>query len=532
MIPRRKTLAAGALLAAYLLLEWLEYGYGYSPLGVTPWDPSIGVAFGALLLGGLEFLPVVLIGEMGSAVITDGFPPPLGPSVADAVVVAANWGVAALVLRRHIDIRLSSQYDLVVLILVAAVAALTDAMAQIAIIWIDAGIPPQTVIGPILARAWIGSMIGVMVMTPVMLVHRQPPGRQTRRDLIEIGLQSLVTAGVLWLIFAELPADGLQLFYLLFLPGTWVAARFGLRGAVLINLVMQIGVAIAFVLAVVDTDAVTGNQFRMLALSLSTLFLGAAVSQRRRVEGDLRDRQDQQARYSRLSTAGEMAAALAHELNQPLAATITYTRAAQRLLALPLVDEAKVRTAMDGAAAQAERAGKIIRTLREFIGRGVLNREPHSMAALIYDSVALVRPECQRAGIHMEVSLDRAMPTVEVDAVQIQQVLVNLIRNAAEVLAKSGGRRRRIITVSARRNDRAEIEVEVADSGSGMPDDMAEQLFRPFSTTKAEGMGLGLSISRTIIDAHGGKLWLAASGPDGCSFRFTLAATTQHHQNG
>ena len=84
-------------------------------------------------------------------------------------------------------------------------AALTDAMAHIAIIWIDAGIPPQTVIGPILARAWIGSMIGVMVMTPVMLVHRQPPGRQTRRDLIEIGLQSLVTAGVLWLIFAELP---------------------------------------------------------------------------------------------------------------------------------------------------------------------------------------------------------------------------------------------------------------------------------------------------------------------------------------
>ena len=226
-----------------------------------------------------------------------------------------------------------------------------------------------------------------------------------------------------------------------------------------------------------------------------------------------------------------MAAALAHELNQPLAATLTFTRAAQRLLALPQVDGAKVRAAMDGAAAQAERAGLIIRTLREFIGRGEVNREAHSVAALIYASVALVRPECQRAGVHIEVVLDRAMPPVAVDAVQIQQVLVNLIRNAVEVLEKSSDVRR-IIVVAARRTDHGEIEVEVTDTGPGMPDDMVARLFRPFSTTKAEGMGLGLSISRTIIDAHGGKLWLAASGPEGCSFRFTLAVAASHLKSG
>ncbi|TAN65692.1 MAG: hypothetical protein EPN20_07540, partial [Magnetospirillum sp.] len=214
--------------------------------------------------------------------------------------------------------------------------------------------------------------------------------------------------------------------------------------------------------------------------------------------------------------------------NQPLSATLTYARAAQRLLAAPRMDEAKVRAAMDGAATQAERAGLIIRTLRDFIGRGELQREVHSLAALIYDAVALMRPECQRSGIHLEISLDRGIPPVEVDAVQIQQVLVNLIRNAAEVLEKFDGSR--IILVTTRLNDDGDAEIEVADSGPGLADDMADGVFRPFTTTKAEGMGLGLSISRTIIDAHGGRLWLAASGPDGCAFRFTLATQSPRHE--
>ncbi|TAN60127.1 MAG: hypothetical protein EPN20_14110, partial [Magnetospirillum sp.] len=323
MAERGKFLLGLGLLGAYILLEWLEYGFGQAPLGITPWDPSIGVMVAALLLGGLEFLPVVLIGEMGAAIITSGFPLPLGPALAESVLVMANWGLAAAFLRRHIDTRLKSQYDLFIFILVTALVALTCAMGQLAIVWAGGTPPPSAVVGPALARGWVGGMIGVMVVTPVLLVHRQPFHRPSPRALGEITLQILVTAAVLRLIFAAPATDGLQLFYLLFLPGTWVAARFGLRGAVLINLVMQIGVAVAFTLAVADTDSVTGNQFRMLALSLSTLFLGAAVSERRRFEADLRERQDQLARYSRLSTVGEMAAALAHELNQPLSATLT-----------------------------------------------------------------------------------------------------------------------------------------------------------------------------------------------------------------
>lgn len=521
----RKLLWAGALLGAYLPLEWLEYGLGNAPLGVTPWDPSIGVAFAALLLGGLEFLPVVLIGEGISVFLAHGVSESLIGGGVEVLALGATWGMAAAFLRRHIDITLSRQYDLVVLVLVVALFALINALTHVAVIWVD-GLPPEAVFGPTLARAWVGGMIGVMVVTPVLLVHRRLPRPVTSRSAAEVCLQIVLVILVMWVVFSDMPGGGIRMFYLLFLPCIWVAARFGLGGAVLVNLIMQIGMAIVLVVASVETDTVTGNQFRMLSLALSSLFLGAAVSERRRVERELRVRQDQQASYARLSTVGEMAAALAHELNQPLAATVTYTRAAQRLLAQPQPDAAKVREAMDGAAGQAERAGRIIRTLREFIGRGELNREVHSMASLVYDSVALMRPECSRLGVQMEVSLARGLGMVEVDAIQIQQVLVNLIRNAVDALGRPD-LVRRAIHVTARENARGEVEVEVEDTGPGVSEEVAEQLFRPFSTNKAEGMGLGLSISRTIIEAHGGKLWLAASGPDGCVFRFTLPPPSQ-----
>ena len=521
----RRILWGCALLVAYLPLSLLESGMGNAPLGVTPWDPSIGVAFGALLLGGMGYLPVVLVGEGASIFLGHDAAVPLWASALEVLILCATWGGAASLLRRHMDTTLSRQYDLVLLVLVAALFALIGALAHVSVIW-EEGSPPQAVFGPTLARAWVGSMIGVMVVTPVLLVHRRLPRPITPRTITEVILQSLLVILGMWVVFADISGGGLRMFYLLFIPSIWVAARFGLGGAVLVNLVMQIGMAVTLVLSVVENDRVTGNQFRMLSLTLSTLFLGAAVSERRRVERELRDRQDQQARYSRLSTVGEMAAALAHELNQPLAATLTYTRAAQRLLALPQADFAKVREAMDGAARQAERAGRIIRTLREFIGQGELNREAYSVASLVYDSVALMRPECSRSGVHLDVSLARGLATVEVDAVQIQQVLVNLIRNAVEVLGNSDPARR-AIHVAAGYNAQGDVEVEVGDNGPGMAEEVVEKLFHPFSTNKAEGMGLGLSISRTIIDAHGGRLWLAASGPDGCSFRFTLPKPPQ-----
>jgi C4-dicarboxylate-specific signal transduction histidine kinase len=322
------------------------------------------------------------------------------------------------------------------------------------------------------------------------------------------------------------------LYDLLVLPSIWAAARFGVRGAVVINIVLQLGMVAAFVIVVKDADSIIAYQFRMLVLTLSTLFLGVAVTERRRAEDSLRRRQDQLDRCARLSIAGEMAAALAHELNHPLSAALTYARTAQRLIDSPTSDPARLRAAMNGAATQAERAGTIIRTLREFIGQGQLKRQPQGLAVLVRDSLALLETDCLQAGIRIEAALDRALPPVLVDAVQVQQVLLNLLRNAIEALEPVGGSRR-LVSISANATVEADrVTIEVADSGPGLGQEQVERLFQPFSTTKASGMGLGLAICRTIIEAHGGRLWLAGNSPAGCSFRFTLPVAVGNKAGG
>lgn len=515
MIPGQKLWIAGGVLAASLMVQWGGYLHAHGQ--GAPWDPFIGMAFGAMLLGGLHLLPLVFLGELLSVGFADAMK---GGLIVEAALVTALWGTAAAFLRRNIDLCLPAQHDLVVLIAVAALAALAEAVAYV-LIHYPVSVAPPPDLGAEIARMWVGDMIGVMVITPLILVFRRIPRKPSYRMVVEASLQVLMSAAILAVIVGELNNARLRWFYLLFLPSIWVATRFGLAGAVTSNLVLQTGLGMAFSLLSPDEASVTDYQYRMLALALSTLFLGAAVNQRRQAETSLRAKQDQLARTSRLSVAGEMAAAMAHELNQPLAATLNFTRAAQRLLNQPGADPGKILAAMAGAAAQAERAGAIIRTLRDFIGQGEIDLRPHAPVGLINEAVALARAECSKLGVRVETDLEKGLPSVNVDAVQIQQVLINLIRNAAEAMVAQH-RAKQLITVSARRDRNGGLEVEVADTGPGLDADLVERLYFPFTTTKSTGMGLGLSISRNIMEAHGGRLWLGANGPDGCAFRFSL----------
>jgi two-component system sensor kinase FixL len=226
------------------------------------------------------------------------------------------------------------------------------------------------------------------------------------------------------------------------------------------------------------------------------------------------------AHVSRLSAMGEMASALAHELNQPLAAISNYMKGSRRLLASSQdPNAAKIEAALDKAAEQAIRAGQIIRRLREFVSRGESERRVERVSRLIEEASALGLVGAREQGISLRFDFDPANDLVLADRVQIQQVLVNLLRNAMEAM---GGAARRELTIVSARADDGMIEVSVSDTGQGFGENVQANLFQPFFTTKEAGMGVGLSISRTIIEAHGGQMRAEANAAGGATFRFTL----------
>lgn len=519
----RRLLGVAGFVAGWVLLDWVSYIHEFLPIGITPWNPPPGLGLAALLLLGPRVGPLLFVGALLADFLVRPHFAPLPLTVLSAAVIAATYTLAAVGLARlgRIDPNLARLRDAFRLTVAAGGASLVVALSYVGMFFL-AGMLPLADVPAAVARYWVGDAIGIMVVAPVLLVHRRPRWPKARH-LAEGAVQILALLAALYLIFGLSDADEFRLFYLLFLPQVWIAVRFGIQGAALGNVVVQLGLIVSFHLVGHESPTVTSFQFLMLALALTSLLLGASVSERRRAEESLRLRQDELARFSRLSMAGEMAAALAHELNQPLSATITYTRAAQRFLAAAAPDLEKVRGAMDKAVAQADRAGAIIRTLREFIGKGATDRRLQPLSQLLADALGLAGPDCAKAGITLVVGVDKGLPDVHVDAVQVQQVLLNLIRNAMEAMDRTRPGQPRI-EVSARPAVEGQVEVEVRDNGSGIAVDVAERLFEPFNTSKATGMGLGLVISRTIVESHGGRLWLAESGSGGSCFRFTLPA--------
>jgi two-component system, LuxR family, sensor kinase FixL len=248
------------------------------------------------------------------------------------------------------------------------------------------------------------------------------------------------------------------------------------------------------------------------------------LSERQQTNSRLHELQSELVHMSRLTAMGEMASALAHELNQPLSAIANYLRGCRRMLSRR-PDEAsnKVSEALNAAAEQALRAGEIIRRLREFVSRGETERRVERVARLIEEASAIALVGARERGIRVSFELDAEAELVLANRVQIQQVLINLMRNAMEAMDQSD---RRELFISASRTDDQMISMSVADTGPGIGAAVRAQLFQPFFTTKRDGMGVGLSISRTIIEAHGGEIVAEPNPGGGTVFRFTLPAVS------
>jgi two-component system sensor kinase FixL len=242
------------------------------------------------------------------------------------------------------------------------------------------------------------------------------------------------------------------------------------------------------------------------------------ITERKAAEARMHEMQDELLHVSRLSAMGQVSSTLAHEINQPLAAIGNYIRAGLAMLDSDNPEiVAKGRTAFEKAAVQAERASDVVGNLRAFVRKGDAVRKPENLSVVIQDAITLAQIGSHRGTI-VQTNLSEEAEWATVNRIQIQQVLVNLIRNAMEAMNGSRGQ----ITVQTQLTAPDMIEVSVADNGPGLPEKLNGDVFKPFVTTKPQGMGVGLAICRSIIEAHGGKIWVESPPNDGAIFHFTV----------
>jgi two-component system, LuxR family, sensor kinase FixL len=520
LLSRRHIEIALAYLAGYVLLDWLSYVHPFGTFGITPWNPPTGLSFALILLFGTEFLPWLFIAPVLADVLVRGLPLPLSAELAAALIIGGGYVAATTVLllpRLRFDPTLTSRHSLLLLMVVAVIST-----AAVAGLYVGAlvafGVLPAADFARAALRFWVGDVIGITVLTPCLLILA------TRRRLLQpswelLGLLALVIV-TLWAVFGFSDAFRLQLFYLFFLPIIWTAVRFGLEGVTAGLVITQVALITAIHFSDHDSTDVTAYQALMVVLSFTGLAVGVLVSEQQRTQQQLRINQEALNRALRLSTMGEFAAALAHEINQPLTAVANYARVAKTT-----ADPALASEATGNVISQVERAAEVIRRLRNFIRLGRSETAAVSVAQLVNEAVLHCHVELEAHGVQVQMRIARDLPAVTADALQIEQVIINLLRNSAEALSDAGRFDGKVV-LEADREGTGHLVIRVRDNGPGFDPDMVDRAPAPFTTTKTDGLGLGLSLARSIIEAHGGQLSIQSSS-SGAVVSFTLPVASE-----
>ena len=519
-----------ALFLVFLPLTYLSTIFELTELRATPWKPETGIAVAAGLLLGR---PAMV--SMAAAIFVStklwGWPLPGVWEYVSALLRAGVFvgfaSVAAPYLMRYPQPTLQT---IIAFLGFSVAVTLIYAPARGALLWVSDGIDPDYLFNYSVTLS-IGNLLGILTVVPLFLATGKAEGivayLRSWSFFHSAALLALVVTSML--VFATPEINHFKFFYLIFVPVIVFSIRDGYAAAafsVLLSDLLMLGILYA---RDFQSSTVAELQVLMLSLSVTGLLLGTAISERahalaERERSHLRLQESQAAllQASRLSLASEMAAALAHELNQPLTSVRNYIRAVRRRLDSAEFNSSTLKSDIDAAVSQVDEAASLIRSTRGFLQRGNIQLSPTELEPLISSCAELVVPELRRAGIALEKADMSKLPPVVCNKVQIQQVVMNIVRNAKEAIVL-GNPRQRAISIKASASVRPGfLEVAIADSGPGVAPEMKRLLFQPLHSSKPEGLGLGLSLCNTIIRSHGGEFWLDDRVTSGARFVFTL----------
>lgn len=491
---------AAVFAPCYLVLDWVSYIEPLGPFNITPWNPQPALAIVWMVLGGLAHAPAVFVTIFIADALIRQVPAGYGVTLLTAFTLTAGYTGIAWALRMLLRPRpsLDTVRQLTFFVSVVMPATALVAVGFVGVLHASGFIAASAALSGWL-RFWIGDAVGVLVTAPLLLVVSDEQGRRNVAFLAGRGetyAYIALLAATLWLIFEGLHAEPSQHFYLLFLPLIWIAVRRGMAGAILAIVIVQLGVVLGIHYHAGASVPVIEWQAWVAALTLTGLYLGVMVDERERATESLKQ-------TLRLAAAGEMAGAIAHEVNQPLTALTNYGRSAQLLIASGRTVE--LAGVIERMLSETQRAAEVVRRLRDFFRSGTTRLERVALSELLEAGRRIAMDIKDAARIGFRVTADPGLPPVLVDRLQIELVLRNLLANAVEALrahSPGGGE----ITLSAERHDAHHVRIVVADSGPGIGSTADERLFEPFVSGKSTGMGLGLAVSRAIAEAHGGTL--------------------------
>lgn len=530
-------LIAAAAIALYLALEWLSFLHQHGGLPVTPWNPGLGLMLALNIIGGPGYAIVLFIGAVLAEILVLRSGLPLYVDIAVGAIVASAYGFVAFVLRGRLQLGGLDQQEFqtrdILLLLTGGLAGAVTAAALLCGLLLSLNHFNLGDIARTVTPLVLGDVIGIVVVTPLILrIHqlREKSRKLSLRSMAELAGFTFAVLALLMLTLGR-PDQNRVLFYLLFLPVVVAAVRYGIDGACAALTIAQLVLVAALHYYGFDLNRFTEFQFLMLVLTLTGLVVGALVSERRLADDKaqaaaqrLHELQAESARMARLNLVSGMATALAHEINQPMTAARALARSVQELVRVPSGDRARAEKNIASMIEQIDHAANIVSRMREFLRRGERHVSTLDIRIVLTEALALVQPLAEEHRIAIDLAMPADMPVVFADRVQVQQVVINLVRNAVDAIADGRIAAGRIVVTATVSADAAEIEIAVHDNGPGIDSEQLDTLFDPLSTSRPDGIGLGLSICRTIIQSHGGRIWLSSSLPGRTEFRFTLPA--------